>query len=77
MLAGLSTRGAAHEAARVVAYDAQGAVVESLLVHDNGRTALHFDAPVRYALVEAAGWQGEGPLPSGNPDLSLVWIDAL
>lgn len=72
-LAGVSAR----EAAEISGYAADGTLVETVLVARNGRTTVTFDDEVRYATIEAAAWQGDGPLPEGNPDLSLVWIDPL
>jgi hypothetical protein len=77
VLAGLARRGGAHEAAEVTAYAADGTLVETTLIAENGRTTLAFEEEIRYVAIEAAAWQGDGPLPEGNPDLSLAWIEAL
>ena len=77
VLAGLEQRGGAHEAAEITAYAADGHVVATRLVTENGRTELAFDEAVRYAAIEAAEWQGEAPLPATHPDLGLVWIEGL
>lgn len=77
VLAGLSKRGEAHEAAEVTGYAADGKPVETVLVTANGRTTHVFDDEIRFASIEAAEWQGDGPLPEANPDLSLVWIGLL
>lgn len=76
ILAGLSKRGGAQEAAEITVYDDNGAVVDTQIVTKNGRTTLSFGEDVRWAAIEAAEWQG-GNAPAANPDLSLVWIEAL
>ncbi|MBB5220202.1 hypothetical protein HNP73_000123 [Amaricoccus macauensis] len=77
VVAGLSKRGSAHEAAEITAYAEDGSLIGTKLVEANGRTELGFGEEVRYATIEAAEWQGEGALPEANPDLSLIWIEAL
>jgi hypothetical protein len=77
VLAGLAVRGDAREAARVTAYAEDGSLVDSLLVTENGPTTLGFDAPARYAVLEAADWITDGPAPAGDPDFSLRWIEVV
>lgn len=77
VIAGLSKRGAANEAAEITAYAEDGSLIGTQLVETNGRTDLAFGEEVRYATIEAAEWQGEAPLPEANPDMSLIWIEAL
>lgn len=77
VLAGLETKGGAHEAAEITAYAADGSMIATRLVAENGRTELAFAEDVRFATIEAAEWQGDAPLPATHPDLSLVWIEAI
>lgn len=77
VVAGLSKRGGSQEAAEVTVYAEDGTLIETRLVTKNGRTTLTFDEDVRYAEIEAAEWQGSDAPPASNPDLSLVWIEAL
>jgi hypothetical protein len=66
-LAGLGAEGGAREAARLVAYDADGDVADAWLISGNGATRVDFDAAVRYATLEVAGGLGE-------PDFALTGL---
>jgi hypothetical protein len=77
VLAGLSARGGAREAAEVTAWAEDGTLIGSEIVTRNGTTRLGFDEPVRYATIEVADWLTDGAIPAGDPDLSLRWIEVL
>jgi hypothetical protein len=72
-LAGLSSKGGAHEAAKLTVYDADGDVLDSYLFTRNGTHAVDLDDGAHYAKLEAADWVvASDSAPSGDPDFALV-----
>ena len=73
-LGALGEIGGAKEAGLVRAFDADGDLIETFTLKDGTRFDLNFDAPVRYATLEASDWV-DGRDPGWDPDISLVAID--
>ena len=73
-LASLAEIDGAKEAGLVRTYDASGDQMETFLLKDATRFDLSFDAPVRYATLEASDWV-DGTDPGFDPDISLVGVD--
>jgi hypothetical protein len=69
-LAGLGSKDGGREAARLTAYDADGDVLDSVLLRSNGASYVAFDEEVRYATLEAADWI-DGHSVS-EPDFALI-----
>jgi hypothetical protein len=70
-LAGLSSKGAAQEAAKFTTYDADGDVLDSWLFTKNGQVTVETDG-AHYATLEAADWIGGSS--ASDPDFALVSI---
>jgi hypothetical protein len=73
-LAGLGSKAGAHEGATLVAYDADGDVLDSWTFTRNGAVTVDFDEPVHYATLEAADWIGGGGPAHSDPDFALLGI---
>ena len=73
-LAGLGSKAGAGEGATLVAYDADGDVVDSWTFTGNGAVTVDFDAPVHAATLEAADWIGGAGPAHSDPDFVLVGI---
>jgi hypothetical protein len=70
-LAGLSSKGAAQEGAKLVTYDADGDVLDSWIFTRNGNVTVETDG-AHYATLEAADWIGG--TSSSDPDFALISI---
>jgi hypothetical protein len=69
-LAGLSARAGAGEAAKLSAYAADGALVDSWVFTENGAVRVAFDPDVRFATLEATEVGGG----AADPDFALVGL---
>ena len=74
-LAALGSVGGASEAGLVRTYDAAGDLMEMFVLQGGSKFDLSFDAPVRYATLQASDWV-DGADPGWDPDISLVAIEA-
>ncbi len=75
-LASLANVGGSKEAGLVRTYDAAGDLMETFLLKDGTSFDLGFDAPVRYATLEASDWVDGTRDPTSDPDISLLAIEA-
>ena len=73
-LGSLANIGGAKEAGLLRTFDADGDLMETYTLKDATRFELDFDAPVRYATLEASDWV-DGTDPGFDPDISLVGVE--
>ena len=78
MLGGIGRTSGGKEGAILKTYDAEGDVLDTLLLTEDDNLGLSFSAPVRYATLEASPWiSSDGDLPGSEPDFVLNWFETL
>ena len=74
-LSNMANVGGAKEAGLLKTYDTAGDLMETFQLKDGTDFDLSFDAPVRYATLEASDWIDGSKEPAWDADISLVSID--
>ena len=78
MLGGIGRTSGGKEGAILKTYDAEGYVLDTLLLTQDDNLGLSFSSPVRYATLEASPWiSSDGDLPGSEPDFVLNWFETL